>query len=774
MGILGRTLLKEISTGAVLGTVLFTFVLFLQQMGRLFEQLVSRTAQPEQIAGLFLLVMPTVLTFTIPVGVLVGVLIALGRMSSDGEIIAMRAAGVPSRHVLVPVALFALFGTALAGISSCVLTPWSIRETYRILNDMATAQLTAEIRPRIFEEQFSNRILYVEDVIPGPVVVWKNFFMADLRSPEERGGAGERGDGPRVTLAAQAIAVPDLENNRILLSLEGGSTFEVATVATEYYSTAFPQMQQSLDAPNRKEVRPPGYRDLDMAPLRVLAGEGNNEAAIEFHRRLALPLGCLVLGLVAIPLGVSSRKGGKSAAFVLTVALAFVYWMSMISCTALAKQQTAPVAPAIWAPNLAFFALAVFLLLRLERPGDRDWSSRLRAWSADWWGRLVTGVRRGKGPELDGSLMRFPLLPQLIDTYILSAFLYYFGLLVLSFVLMTHVFTFFELLGDILKNGIAMSRVATYHFFLTPKLIYDAAPMAVLVAVLITFGLLSKTNEVIALKACGVSVYRLALPVLFAGMLLSAGLFAFDYYVVPEANLIQDAIRNEIKGRPVQTFFRPDRKWIFGRGPWIYYYKHFDPDADVMVGVSVYELDRTGFRMRRHIYAESARWEPAIQRWVFQNGWSREFEGIRVTKRTDFSGETATFAELDEPPSYFLKEVKQDKQMNFHQLAAYITELRQSGVDTVRLQVQYQKKFSVPLFALIMALISSPFAFFSGNRGAMAPVGISLGIAICYGALSQLFEQMGNVGQLPAEMAAWSPDAIFSLAGAYFLLRVKT
>ncbi|MBL8212185.1 MAG: LptF/LptG family permease [Bryobacterales bacterium] len=141
---------------------------------------------------------------------------------------------------------------------------------------------------------------------------------------------------------------------------------------------------------------------------------------------------------------------------------------------------------------------------------------------------------------------------------------------------------------------------------------------------------------------------------------------------------------------------------------------------------------------------------------------------------TDFQGSTATFPELDEPPSYFLKEVKQDKQMNFHQLRAYIGELQQSGFDTVRLQVQYQKKFAVPLFALIMALISTPFAFFAGNRGAMTPVGISLSIAICYGALSQLFEQMGNVGQLPPELAAWSPDAIFSLAGAYFLMRVRT
>jgi lipopolysaccharide export LptBFGC system permease protein LptF len=118
--------------------------------------------------------------------------------------------------------------------------------------------------------------------------------------------------------------------------------------------------------------------------------------------------------------------------------------------------------------------------------------------------------------------------------------------------------------------------------------------------------------------------------------------------------------------------------------------------------------------------------------------------------------------------------VKQDKQMNFHELAAYIQELQQSGFDTVRLQVQFHKKFAVPLFAVIMALLSIPFAFIAAHRGAMAGVGVSFGIAIAYWAVSQLFEQVGNVNQLPAVLAAWSPDAVFCLTGLYFLARIRT
>ncbi|HUQ90482.1 MAG TPA: LptF/LptG family permease [Bryobacteraceae bacterium] len=775
MGILGRTVFGEVTTGALLGTILFTFVLFLRSLGRLFEQLVTSSATAAQIGKLFLLILPQTFTITIPVGVLAGILITMGRMSSDGEIIAMRAAGVPSRRILVPILTFAWLGVALAGYASCVVSPWAKRETIRILNEMAAAQLTAEIRPRLFEEQFPNRILYVEDAPPGPVVRWRRVFMADLTPAEQRaGGAGDRGEGPRITLAAEAIAVPDLANNRIQLSLLNTSTYEVGK-GTAYFATEFPKGEQTLDAPQKKEVKANDSSELlDMEPL-YRQVNSSLESAMEFHRRLALPVACLVLALLAVPLGVSSRKGGKSAAFVMTVTLAFFYYMGSISLTALARQKTLTPGTAVWLPNLIFGLFALILIMRLELPGDRDLSAWFRGRFETWWKWIARRSPFHAAEEGFARGFRLPLLPQLIDTYVLSSFLYYTFALLFSFVMMTHVFNFFELLGDIIKNRIPMARVGTYHLFLTPKLIYDFAPLGVLVAVLVTFGVLAKSNEITAMKACGVSVYRLAAPILVAGCVLAGVLMLFDYYVVPEANLVQDAIRNEIKGRPPQSFLRPDRKWIVGRGPWIYYYKHFDPSSNVMVGVSVYEVDRTNFRLKRHIYAENARWEPAIRRWVFQNGWTREFDGILVVQAVDFLGKTATFPELDEPPTYFLTVNKPYMQMNFHQLELYIRELRQSGsFDTSRLLVQYHKKFAVPMFAFIMALISIPFAFLVGNRGAMAPVGISLGIGIGYLALNQLFEQMGNVGQLPAEMAAWSPDAIFILAGTYFLMRVKT
>ena len=780
MGLLARAIFREVTTSAVLGTVLFTFVLFLQRVGKLFEILVRSSASPQTVASLFAMAIPFTLTFTVPLGVLVGVLIALSRMSSDGEITAMRAAGIPARRVIPPVLVFASLAMCVAATASLWLTPYATWRTYKILNQLIAAELTSEVQPRVFEEQFPNRIVYVGDVIPGAVTRWRNVFIADMTPPEDRKNeAHDRGDNPRVTVAAEAIAVPDIARNLIQLSMLNVTTHELDKDSA-YHRTGFPHGDQILEATKPNEVPVKAYSAMDTVPLYKIAyhdptlePDKRLEARIEFNQRLALPPACFLLALIGIPLGVSSKKGGRAGAFVVTLALAFLYWVGLLFSNGLAKQQKLPVGIAMWIPNMVFAVIGLLLLLRLDRPGDTDLIGVLRGWFAD-----ITQVIQRLAPSPVGAAKRrrrFPLVPLVIDTYILTTFFFYFVTMLLSFVLMTHVYTFFELLSDIVKNHIAMMRVFTYLFFLTPHLIYDSVPISVLVAVLVTFGILTKHNEITALKACGVSLYRLAVPILLAGILLSGALFAFDHYYVPDANRKQDAIRSEIKGKPVQTYLHPERQWIYSaQGTRVYYYKYFDPAAKVMGGVNVYELDPANFHMLKHISAEKARWERTLQKWVFENGWSREFGPKGGEKFENFSGQVMTFPELTEHPEWFLKEQLQDKQMNYLQLAAYIRDLQQSGFDTIALQVQFYRKFAVPLFAAIMALIATPFAFVAGNRGATTGVGVSFVIAIAYWAISLVSAELGDVNLLPAAIAAWSPDVLFAMAGFYFFTRMRT
>ena len=789
MRLLSRTIFREIFVSAMLGAVLFVFVLFLERSRPLFEFLVRTSGSPSSVAYLFALVLPPALPFAIPLGVLVGTLVTLSRMSSDGEITAMRAAGVPGRRVVPPILAFGFLAMSIAATASLWLTPWSIRESYRVENQMTARQLTADVQPRVFDEQFPNTILYVSDVTAGLTPQWKRILLADVTPPEQRKpGAAEHGDSPLITMASDALAVPDVANHRIQLSLRNPSTYEAGKEATDYQIISSNAGDQWVDAqkPNEVGASRPSV-EMDTRPLyrqayrdTTIDREQRLDDRIELHRRFALPLACILLTLTGVPLGVTTRRAGKSAAIVLTVAIAFLYYMGLISCVSLARQGTLRPEIAVWLPDLIFAAIGVAMIARLENPGDLDLVGGVVAFFRSL-GRApqerAMRVRDRFGPRV--WVTRFPLLPQVIDTYVLAGFLFYFFVMLTSFVLIYQVFTFFELLSDIIKNHPPMSHVLSYHFFLTPRLIYEFTPLSVLAAVLVAFGILTKHNEVTAFKACGISVYRLAVPVLLASFLLSGSLFGFDHYWVPQADRRQDALRNEIKGKPPQTYLRPDRKWIYGHNR-VYYYKYFDQATRTMLGVSIYEIDPVRFRLTRHISAERARWEPGLHAWVFENGWSRDMDpsapsaNPRVRGFDNFTGQTRTFPELDETPDYFVHEVIQSQQMNFQQLQAYIAELQRSGFDTVALQVQLQKKFSVPLFALIMALVSIPFAFLSGNRGAMAGVGISFIIAIAYESIQQVFEQVGNLSQLPADVAAWIPDVIFALFGLYFLTRIRT
>jgi lipopolysaccharide export LptBFGC system permease protein LptF len=254
---------------------------------------------------------------------------------------------------------------------------------------------------------------------------------------------------------------------------------------------------------------------------------------------------------------------------------------------------------------------------------------------------------------------------------------------------------------------------------------------------------------------------------------ISAAAFAADLSWIPRANQIQNGLRNKIKGRPAQTYNRPDRQWVFHDNH-VFYFRHFDIAQSVMAEPWVYEIDPKTWQLTRQINARSARWAPDAKAWIFEQG-----QVIDICQRTLECHVTtftaSSFPEITETPkNTFLVEVKQDLQMNYVDLGNYIRGLNEAGFDTVALQVQYYKKFAMPMFAFTIALISVPFGFLVGNRGAMAGIGVSIGLAIAYLAIGTLFEQMGNVGYLRPDVAAWAPNTLFSLSGLYLILRMRS
>ena len=776
MRILTRYILREILSHAAIGVAVFTFVLFTRDLGRILDLVARNSAPLPSVAELFFFTVPVALTYTIPMGVLVGILIGLSRLAADSEITAMRASGIGIWSFLRVISVFVLAAWLLAMVNGIYIAPRSQAALGRLEDKLKSAQASFEIQPHVFYEGFPKLVLYVDDVHTRPGAAdWKGVFLADVTDPA----------APRITLAESGILVSEGPQT-LHLHLNNGSTHETLPGSADRYQiSTFAQSDIPITVPvtdtNQSQAAPLG--ELTTQELWQQAQRGDVMARrwtlIELHRRFALSTACVVLALVGIPLGLSSKKGGKSAGFVLTILLVFAYYSASLIGVSLAKEGRVSPELGVWLADILFFAAGAFLLWRAERrPID---TGSLRA----IWTPFKIGLRRGgavlaANGKSDDAFARvagrrrvfFARFPMLLDDLILRDFALYLTMIMGAFLMLLLVFTLFELVGDILRNHISTIVVGEYLLNVTPFFLYKLAPLSMLLAVLITFGLMTRSNEVTAIKATGISIYRAIVPVLVAAFVIAVALFFFDQFYLPHANKRQDALHNLIKGRPAQTYLLPDRKWIKGKESTIYYYRLFDADRNEFGSLSAFKFDPATFQLTERMYATRAHWADSMQKWVCEQGWERSLRGPAIEDFHLF--DVSTFSSLNEPPSYFKKEVKQDMEMNYQELKKYIHDLEQSGFDVVHLRVQLQKKFAYPLVTFVMAVLAIPFAFSAGRRGALAGVAIAVGIAVFYLTISGLSESMGNVSQLPPGLAAWAPDLFFGLIGGYLILKVPT
>jgi LPS export ABC transporter permease LptF/LPS export ABC transporter permease LptG len=767
MRILTRYILRETFSHTLLGLLVFTFVIFMSKLGTLLELVVRHNVPLRDMATLFLLPVPNILMMTVPLAVMVGTLIGLSRMAADGEVIAARASGVGLACFVRPVMLLAVTGWAVTLWMGLVLAPQALRKLNRMETGLTASQAPYEIQPRVFNEQFPNRLLYLEDVSSSRAI-WHHVFIADM----------SQRNSVKVTLAESGVLVNEPGRNRFVLHLENGTTHEYDPSRPSEYSIASftdTEIPIPVNQAGAGAVRStPPYLSLSQLWQNIHQPRERQAALVELHWRFALPAAAVVLALVGIPLGISTAKGGKSLGVMLSLLLFFAYYALMAFGRTFAMQGRVPPLVGLWLANALFAAAGIFMLLNLRHVRTRMmflqdvFESIVKHWQ-DWHARWARSHRKSLLPAPAKVGGRFL---QILDIYVIRGWIFYFAVLLIAFVGVYVIFDFFQVLGDIVRNRIPARIVVDYYRFLFPQVVYLMLPLSILVATLVNFGLLTKTNQIIAVKTAGVSLYRLSVPVLTVAALLSVGMFLFADNILPETNQRQNGLRNEIKGKPAQTFYRPDHQWIFGTSSRIYNYTFFDPDKNIFANLSVFEFDPKTFRMTRRVEAARVSWGESIHGWILENGWSRDLNGDRVTSYTPFSVET--FKELTEEPSYFKKEAKPSEQMSTFELQRYIADLRQSGFDVVRLSVQLYRKFSYPLIAFVVALIGIPFSFTMGGKGALTGIALSIGIAIIYWSTSSLFEAMGNLSQLPPAMAAWSPDILFGLAGTYLLLRIKT
>src|SRR5437660_3033356 len=359
MRILDRYIVREVFRHALLGLVVFTFVFFVPQLVRLMELFVRHSGSAAQVLTLFLCIFPAVFVFTVPMATLIGVLLGLGRMSADSEIIALTALGIGRRRILRPVGVLALGGAVAALAMTTWLGPLALRTFRSLQADLVSSQISFALQPRVFDERFPRLVLYVNDVTAAGTQ-WHGVFLA------QTGGEG----GSQLTLAEKAIVIAEPKQGKLELHLQGGTTHEFSREDADHYSvTAFGQSDWPIEFSGLAAAEPRQLNNAERSARELWDdhGPGWRAARVELHRRFAFPIACFAFALIAVPLGAQPRRGGRAAGALLAVILIASYYLLTVTGAHLARQGALTPGAGTWAANVIVFLLGLVLLPRMEQ-----------------------------------------------------------------------------------------------------------------------------------------------------------------------------------------------------------------------------------------------------------------------------------------------------------------------------------------------------------------------------------------------------------------------
>lgn len=792
---LNRYLFTEILGPLALGFSVYTFILLIRFLFQSAEMIIRRGLEAAIVGKLLLLTLPNIVVLTLPMSLLFGTLIAVGRLSSDSELIAMRACGVSLLTLYRPILLLSGFLTLINTALMVYALPWGNHALQELRLDIATQTISQQVQPRVFYEEWEGKVVYVFEVPPGSKR-WKGVFLAE---------SVPSGENNQITVADWGEVRVDQAGERVVLRLYNATRHKVNLNAPDRYEISRHKrldliLEDQFTSEQKAKISvSKGIRELTIPELLELADdpaaseEQVNLAQVEIHKKFSIPVACMVFGLFALPLGINNRRGGKASGFALSIAVLIVYYILLSNGEEAARFGRIPAWLAMWAPNIILAATGLFLLVRRNR--DKSLLlSRVDRWvREDVWGGLLhlKQLRRDRRREWRAQreepkqrkerkkrIPRVVLLlprprivfPNLLDRYVVRLFAWVFLLVALSGLSLVVIFDLSENIDEILKNKVRSGLVLDYYKYLSLQLFYEIAPILILVTTLMTFSLLSRTNEITACKALGMSLYRLSLPALAATLLVTLFCGYLESSVLPASNEKVAKLRDRIRGRETaRTYRRADRQWLFGQGRYIYNYIHYDPQQPSLQRLQVFDFDER-HRLARRLFTENARY--IGDAWVFTNGWIRSFEDVDVTGYTRF--EEPKIVRYPETPDYFDSEIRPPEQMRYGELKDYIEELKGSGQAVPELQVELQKKIALPVTSLIMALVALPFAFRLGRQGALYGIGISIVLGIAFLAVFAFFSTMGEAGVLPPAVAVWSPGAVFAFLSGYLFLGVKT
>ncbi|MFZ3105070.1 MAG: LPS export ABC transporter permease LptG [Smithella sp.] len=358
---------------------------------------------------------------------------------------------------------------------------------------------------------------------------------------------------------------------------------------------------------------------------------------------------------------------------------------------------------------------------------------------------------------------------RILDKYILKEFSRFFIITFLSFIALFLIVDFFEKIRMFLSNSASVYQIISYFIFSIPMIISYVLPPAILLTTLMTFGSLSKFHEITAMKANGINIYRISLPVIIFAAIAAVFLFYFNEMITPASiQKTEHVIKVDVQKQKTLGFFKQNEIWYHGENA-IYNFKMFDVDKNILRGVTINYLN-PDFTLMSRIDAQRAEWKN--DKWFFYNILITRFDAANnpILERSK-----EKVIAIPEQPNDFKVMQKDAEKMGYFELRKYVKKIQSEGFDVTKYLVELQGKIAFPLVTLIMIFIAVPFSVRpERSGGVMQSAGIGIFIGFSYWIVHAFSMSLGRSEVLPVLLAAWGANILFGAAAAVLFYKVHT
>jgi len=385
--ILDRYILRELVVPFVLGLAVFTSILLIVRILKLVEMVVNRGVPLLHMLRLFSYILPAFLEVTVPMALLLAILVAFGRLSSDSEIVALRAAGVSLYRLLVPVAGFAVIVTLLTLGLSLYARPWGNTLLRNGLYDIIRTRAVAGIKPKIFNDEFKGLIIYVDEIQPATDEL-QGVLISDSRD----------GSMHNTVYAETGLLFSNEDRHTLTLRLQRGGIYSTGADERDYQATRFTTYDITLDldttlAQLRNQKKDASEMTLPELREAIADKAAHRDAAfverVEVQRKFSIPFACLVFAALGVPLGIQPSRSVHSRGFSVSLVLIFVYYLLLSFGQNLGERGKLPALVAVWLPNVVLSLVAAYLLARAAREANAGGPAFWERVAVSWRHRLA-------------------------------------------------------------------------------------------------------------------------------------------------------------------------------------------------------------------------------------------------------------------------------------------------------------------------------------------------------------------------------------------------